>query len=407
MLKVAVVTAHFPSPEKPTHGRSAYDTLVALSKKANVEVFFPRVVYPGKLKARNAFVERVGGSVAMGELKAHYVNFPALPVLSRPFNGWTIAHALLPAVRRFSPDVLLSYFLYPEAYAAVLMGRKLNVPVVSKAVGSDVHSIHGLYTRILTKRVLRDSSRILTVSSDLRDRSIALGADPGRVQAHLNGCDSEKFLPLDRQAARNQIAADAGGQIVVYIGRLDNRKGLLELVDAVSLLKSSRPGLHCYLVGDGPDRAEILSRIRGHHAEAFIHLTGACAPEAIPVWMAASDLVTLPSYAEGCPNVVLEALASGRPVVATHVGGIPELMDSTCGRLVPPREMKPLAQGIAEVLDTQWDPAMLAAQRGRSWQTVAEELLDVLDGARREHCSSHPVRPNPARRQAEGRVFLD
>jgi glycosyltransferase involved in cell wall biosynthesis len=95
--------------------------------------------------------------------------------------------------------------------------------------------------------------------------------------------------------------------------------------------------------------------------------------------MAAADLITLPSYMEGCPNVILEALACGRPVVATKVGGIPEIMGDECGRLVPPREPGALAQALAAVLDADWDSAAISAQRSRSWDAVAEEMLEIFE----------------------------
>jgi glycosyltransferase involved in cell wall biosynthesis len=81
---------------------------------------------------------------------------------------------------------------------------------------------------------------------------------------------------------------------------------------------------------------------------------------------------------EGCPNVILEALACGRPVVATNVGGIPEIMSAECGRLVPPRDPSELARALASVLDKTWEPAALAGHWGRSWNVVAAELLDIF-----------------------------
>ena len=94
--------------------------------------------------------------------------------------------------------------------------------------------------------------------------------------------------------------------------------------------------------------------------------------------MAAADLVTLPSYMEGCPNVILEALACGRPVVATNVGGIPEIMSNACGRLVPPRDSAALALALDAVLSANWDAPSIAAHWSRSWTVVATELLDAL-----------------------------
>ena len=82
---------------------------------------------------------------------------------------------------------------------------------------------------------------------------------------------------------------------------------------------------------------------------------------------------------EGCPNVVLEALASGRPVVATNVGGIPEIMSGECGRLVPPRSPAKLAHALASVLDRTWDASAISAHGSRSWDTVAAELLEIFE----------------------------
>jgi glycosyltransferase involved in cell wall biosynthesis len=95
--------------------------------------------------------------------------------------------------------------------------------------------------------------------------------------------------------------------------------------------------------------------------------------------MAATDVVTLPSYMEGCPNVILEALACGRPVVATNVGGIPEIMSEECGRLVPPRDPAELAHALASVLDRTWDAAAISAHWSRSWDNVAAELLEIFE----------------------------
>jgi len=94
--------------------------------------------------------------------------------------------------------------------------------------------------------------------------------------------------------------------------------------------------------------------------------------------MGAADLVVLPSYAEGCPNVVIEALCSGRPVVASNVGGIPELMDDSSGRLIPPKSVPALEGALSSVLMQPWDAESIAAKHRRSWSDVADDVLAVL-----------------------------
>jgi glycosyltransferase involved in cell wall biosynthesis len=132
------------------------------------------------------------------------------------------------------------------------------------------------------------------------------------------------------------------------------------------------------MVGEGPDRPQIMQAIESANAADYIHALPPCQPDDVAVWMAAADVVTLPSYMEGCPNVVLEALACGRPVVATRVGGIPEIMSDACGRLIPPRDVNALAQALNATLSAEWDAASISAHWSRSWTTVAQELLDIF-----------------------------
>jgi glycosyltransferase involved in cell wall biosynthesis len=160
---------------------------------------------------------------------------------------------------------------------------------------------------------------------------------------------------------------------------MDLKKGLRELVEAVTALHPRRPSLHCYLVGHGPDRTAIEDTIRTGEAGGFVHLVPGCAFEEVATWMTAASVVTLPSYMEGCPNVILEALACGRPVVATNVGGIPELLSDSCGRLVPPRDPAKLAEALASVLDASWDPKAVSAHGNRSWSAPAAELIEVFE----------------------------
>jgi glycosyltransferase involved in cell wall biosynthesis len=121
-----------------------------------------------------------------------------------------------------------------------------------------------------------------------------------------------------------------------------------------------------------------MQAIEAADARSYVHAMPPCAPDEVAIWMAAADVITLPSYMEGCPNVVLEALACGRPVVATRVGGIPEIMSDACGRLIPPRDARALAEALDAVLDMSWDAGSISAHWSRSWDNVAGELLDIF-----------------------------
>jgi glycosyltransferase involved in cell wall biosynthesis len=378
-MKIAVVTQYFPSYAEPWQGRSAYQTLRVLACETDLRVFYPNASYPSLLKPRSRSYGKLDASYSPPDVKASYFDYPALPLLSRPFNGWVAARTLLPHVRRFAPDLIFSCFLYPEGYAALRIGKALAVPVVAMSIGSDINRIGDPITYLHTRTVLREADFLVTVSGDLRLKAIAMGAPEEKTRAVINGCDLTVFHVRDRLEARRKLGIDPDSQVVLYIGRMDVKKGLRELVEAATVLRPKHANLHVYLIGEGPDRPLIQSDIQANNAAGYIHALPGCAFDEVAVWMTAADLVTLPSYMEGCPNVVLEAQACGRPVVASNAGGIPEILSEACGRLVPPRDSGVLAQALASVLDRNWDAKAISAHGSRSWEAVAAELLGIFE----------------------------
>jgi len=378
-LKIAVVTRYFPCSAEPWQGRSAYQTLRVIAQTADVHVFFPNAGYPSLLKPRSRSYDKLDTSFSPPDVKASYYDFPAMPLVSRPMNGSMAARALLPHVRDFAPDLVLSYFLYPDGYAALKIGKELAVPVVAVCIGSDINKIGDPISAKHTRTVLREADYLVTVSDDLRTKAMAMGAPPEKTRTVVNGCDLSVFHVRDRFAARQKLGIDPTEEAVVYIGRVDMKKGLRELVEAAASLRRERPNLHVYMVGEGPDKAGIESSIQARDAASYIHSLPGCAPDDVAVWMAASNLVTLPSYMEGCPNVVLEAQACGRPVVATNIGGIPEILSEECGCLVPPHDAAALAKAYASVLDTPWVAVAISAHGSRSWSAVAGEMLEIFE----------------------------
>jgi teichuronic acid biosynthesis glycosyltransferase TuaC len=384
-VRVAVLTQYFPNSAAPWGGHSAYQTLRELAKKVELHVFSPVLTYPRMLtpKTRGAAVD---SAWRPAEVPVTYVEWPLLPLVSRPLNGFVITRQLLPHVRSFRPDILLNYIVYPDGYATVRVGRKLGVPVVLTAIGSDLNRIPDPLVGLLTRTALRNADLVTTVSADLGKTARRMGAR--NVQAILNGCDTSVFYPQDRAAARAALGIDVDVEAVVYVGRLDVRKGLVELIEAVGTLRAARPKLRCYIVGDGPDRPLLLEAMKRVDTGDSIELVPACFTADVARWMAAADLVTLPSYREGCPNVIIEALAAGRPVVATNVGGIPELMDDSCGRLIPAQDAPALAAALDDVLGRSWNAVEIAAKHNRSWADVADDLYRVLNGLRQTRAAT-------------------
>jgi glycosyltransferase involved in cell wall biosynthesis len=374
-MRILVVTSQFPIAGEPNRGRPILQTVRELARLADVRVISPVATYPRWARPRS-YLFRAPLPQQMRDCDTEYVSYPALPMVSRPFNGHLCGMAITEAMARFAPDVVLSYWLYPDAFGAMRAASRLGIPWVAGARGSDLR-VRDAVSRVLTGQVVRRARRLLVVSEDLRRVAIErYGAAPDRTITIPNGCNAAIFHPASRSEARRQLGVDEGARLVVYVGRLVPEKGLRELLEATAMLSQAHPRVELALIGDGPLRDELDQSAR-RIAGVPVHLPGALDASMVARWMAASDLITLPSYSEGHPNVLVEALASGRPVVATHVGGIPEVVDASCGVLVAPRDVHALSVALGQVMDRGWDPDALARRFSRDWSGVARETLQV------------------------------
>ena len=384
-MRLAAVTSQFPVAGDPTRGRPIVQTLTALAKLVHVEVFVPNARYPRWLAPRSYHYGQPADDMAnVDGLTVHYLTYPTLPVVGRLVNGYSAGKSLRNPLLRYRPDVVLSYWLYPDAFGAAAVAHELGVPLVAGARGSDIRA-RDRFSLALTRSVLTRSARILTVSEDLRSIAIErFGASAERTSTIPNGCDTRIFRLADRSVARAALGVPQDAKVILFVGRLVEAKGLRELMTAWLELARREPRLRLTAVGQGPLLAELASRAAAAQCAERFHAPGALAPSEVATWMQACDVFCLPSHTEGYPNVLVEALASGRPVVATPVGGIKEIVDADNGVLTPVRDASRLAAALSAALSRQWDEAALSRRFARSWDEVASETLAVCDGAWRD-----------------------
>jgi teichuronic acid biosynthesis glycosyltransferase TuaC len=371
-LRVAIVTPVYPNSEEPYRGIFNYRRAKALSQFAEVEVFCTMAEYPRLLRPATRAYHKVDAAFTTPGLKVHYVSYPAVPILTRPLNGYNCSRALLGPLREFRPDAILAYWIFPEGYGAVLAGEKLDIPVIVKSLGSDLKLIPDAISKRLLRATLRKADYVLTVSNDLQQIAIGLGANPARIRTIHNGCDASVFHVADRATARAELGVADDAELILFVGRLVDVKGIGELLEASRRLVSTHPKLRVACIGEGV-LGEQLRAAAGSHVDFL----GRMEPAQIARWMAASNLLCLPSYSEGCPNALLESLFCGRPIVASNVGGIPEVVDDGCAILVPPRDPAVLAAALDQALSRKWDEAAIARSYGRSWDDVGRETFEV------------------------------
>lgn len=313
-----------------------------------------------------------------------YATIPGLPVL----NPGLMSLSLVPDIvrrkmgdRRY--DVILGSYAYPDGCAAILVGRALGLPVVVKCHGSDLNRVPG--SAILRQQIrwlLPRARRVVVVSRKLGAQAVQLGVPEDRIDVVYNGVDRSLFSPADRRAARAELSLPAGRRIVLYVGTLVDHKGVLDLLAAAPRVAAEVVDSTVVFVGDGPELARV--RARAARSDGRIVAAGRVSHAGVARYIAAADLLCLPSWNEGMPNVVREAHASGRPVVATEVGGIPEAVHHPdLGWLVPARDPNRLAAALIDALLASPVPAARILDRAvvPTWSESAAALASALRAA--------------------------
>jgi len=377
-MKVAVVTPSFPTRAEPYRGAPTWATLRQLNKLAEVEVLCTNPRYPMRLRHRDFFHDTPDLS-GFPEVKAQTVEFPALPLLTRGLNGWTLRQVLAAKVRAIRPDVLLTYWLYPEGFAATRLARRLGIPSVIVSLGSDLKRIpNDPLVRRLTARAVQEASAVIGVSRDLGMAAQGLGASPDRVHTVFNGVRTEVFRLQEQAEARAGLGVAQGTRLLLYVGRFVPLKGIPHLVEAVRRLSvQSSARWELALIGNGSQEAELRAQAGAAGLTDQLRFLGPQPAEQVARWMNAADLLCLPSESEGQPNVIVEALSCGRPVVATAVGGIPEIVTESSGVLTRDNSADALVPALQLALNRPWDREAISRRHRRSWEAAARETLGI------------------------------
>jgi sugar transferase (PEP-CTERM/EpsH1 system associated) len=322
----------------------------------------------------------------------------ALYALHKPPGLGLGAHLrLFKLLRRLRPSVLHTYNLGMIEYhaTALLAGVPVRVHAEHGRDASDPQGVnrkHNALRRLLVPVI----DRYVPVSRDLeRWLRGTVGIPPAKIELIDNGVDTERFRPGSAEEAWNAPAAPSNGMrpfVIGSVGRLQDVKDQATLIDAFALLRKMLPEqrarLRLVLVGDGPLRGQLAQRIEQAGLQDCAWLPGARSDVA-PA-MRSFSLFALSSIAEGTPVTMLEAMASGLPVVSTAVGGIPDLvLDGTSGALVPPGDPQRLAEALAAyVVDEERTRLHGAAGRARieqkySVDAMLAHYLDLYDGLRK------------------------
>ena len=389
-VRTLLFSTLYPSSARPLHGIFVETRLRELLRHGAVQT---RVVAPvpwyWNPRSANRKYAAVAATPRREQLNGidvrhpRYLTIPKVGMTLAPFLLALGARQALRDVQRegFDFDVIDAHYYYPDGVAAALLARWFGKPLVVTARGTDVNLIpdHRL-PRLLIQWAARQAQASVGVSAALVARMRELAIDPARLHLMRNGVDAQRFQPRPAAQVRSELGL-TGSPVLLTVGNLHEHKGQRLVLEAFAQLLGSHPQARLVLVGDGPDAPLLRARAAALQVAGQVHFAGQVPQEELARWYSAADVLVLASSREGWPNVLLEAMACGTPVVATAVGGIPEVVQGNqVGRLVAVRDAGALVAAVRDLLAAPPERHQVRAYAERfSWDRTSHDQIQLFE----------------------------
>lgn len=386
-MKVLTLSTVFPNPCEPTHGTFVFERARHVAKLVKLHVVAPFGWITNT--NRNPYQRRrqVQKQDNYNGLPVSRPSFYYTPRIFKPLDGLALFLSILPTVRRLHQqinfDLIDAHFAYPEGFAAALLKGVLKIPLVITERGTLIPFEQTSLSRFRAACwALRKADEVIGVASNLTAKALAVGVPRERVHLIPNGVNAEGFTMIDRREARQRVGWTRDGRLIVSVGHLSPRKGFQEILEILGRLPAET---HLAIIGGPGPEGNVGPQLHRRAAElglsSRLHLIGPRSPNEVAWWMNAADLYILASSYEGCPNVLLEALATGTPVVASRVGEVERFVfpDGNGFLFEANQRESLLAATVHALLKVNWNrEAIRASVVTRSWDIVAKEVFEVF-----------------------------
>jgi glycosyltransferase involved in cell wall biosynthesis len=377
-LRVLIFTMVFPNRRQPLHGTFVLERVRHLAALADIEVVAP-------VSWHRSLGHQGQSPDVTPILSVSHPRFWYVPRVLGALHGFCLFLSTVGEIgrlrRRFDFDLIDAHFAYPDGFAAILLGRWFRRPVCITLRGTIIQWSRRPLGRRLCDWTLWRAQRVISVAHNLADRARQAGIPEHRIETIPNGINSERFRLIDRATARRCLGLPEDGQLLVSVGHISPRKGFQRVIRSMPRLISTFPAVRLAIVGgsgaEQDNSAQLRALVQDLGLADRVLFVGAQEPDRVALWLGAADVFVLASDFEGCPNVVLEAMACGRPVAATKVGDIARMVPPFAGVLVDdPEDEVALADSVAAALIRVWDTQRIHKHVAmQSWGTVAERIM--------------------------------
>lgn len=375
-----VVSEFFPHAKHPHEGVHVQEQLLYTPGGQNATVFAPTIWYPPVPRYRPWRANRAAAGWQQQEGRRVFrVAIPHLPLIAE----WLAPGTFLRKVRaeiidwRIPFDLIHAHWAYRSGYVAWRLAQEFCKPLVITVYGSDVN--RWLFERRKRRKLLAalaGATAVVALSENLRQKLIGENLAAAMIFTVPSGIDLALFAPPSAVFVPEMPRHFADTFVFACVANLYPVKGIALLLRALATTPSH---IGLLLIGDGPERPHLEQLVHSLQLGHRVWLAGRQAHASIPAWLHAVDALVLASHNEGLPSVVLEALACGKPVVATAVGGIPEIINSDrLGILVPPADIGALAEALVATAAQSWDVAAIRRRaEDFSWVKFQQRITEI------------------------------
>jgi glycosyltransferase involved in cell wall biosynthesis len=381
-IRLLTFTTLYPHAGRPNHGIFVENRLRHLlaGGEASSVVLAPVPWFPSPSARFGDWAVNARAPLAESRhgIAIRHPRYPVIPKFGMSIAPWLLYRAMIPQVARLRAeghrfDAIDAHYVYPDGVAAVWLGRRVGLPVVVTARGTDVNLIprHAIPRRLI-QGAIRGAAALIAVSAALKQVLVELGAPDEKVTVLRNGVDTGLFHPpANRLAAR--AALGLKGPALISVGGLIERKGHHRTIEAMRQL----PGFELIIAGEGPERERLAAMIAQYGMGERVRLLGPRPHAELAALYGAADASVLASSREGWANVLLESMACGTPVVAADIWGNPEVVRAPeAGVIYQPNTADALAAGVRHLFAALPDRAATQVYaEAFSWdETTAGQL---------------------------------
>ncbi|PIQ99090.1 MAG: hypothetical protein COV66_14495 [Nitrospinae bacterium CG11_big_fil_rev_8_21_14_0_20_45_15] len=294
-----------------------------------------------------------------------------LRILQAPF--FMLAFFLRALKNAKRTDLFFSFWL-PGACVGVAVKWFTGKPVVARLSGSDLLLIQSPATSFFIKLILKHTRAVVCQDKTFYSALVQLGVAEEKIICIPNGLDNELFQPYPKQKARKKLGLNQDEKYILAVGRLSKSKGHANLILAFKQLLTNHSNLRLIIVGEGEEKQSLLDLAVKEGVADKTTLAGFQEHTSIPWWLNAADVFVLPSHLEGTPNILLEAMACGLPVIATDVGGVAEIItNEQNGLLIQPDSRIEIEMALHRVLN---DPVLKKNMEQAALATISRKFTN-------------------------------